>query len=542
MPSLVNYVRPELAAMLNIYWIIKDCIDGEPAIKGWLPVTGTNISQNAAAFNGGGDGLMINQAVLAKAKRYLPMPNAADQSNANQIRYNQYLTRAVWYPVTSRTLAGMVGQIFLIKPVTKLPKQLEQMLNDLDGEGLTFEQSSKKACNYVAAQGRAGLFVDYPTTDGKVTQEQIISGQIKPMIKLIAPWNIVSWRKTVINGKEVLTQVVIREETDDYADNEDFAVYTSEQYRVLRLDDKTQNYTVQVYDGEELASGKKSTNRFTPGDVIIPTDSKGNPFKYIPFTFIGSENNESNVNKPPMIDMAMLNIAHYRNSADYEESSHMVGQPTPWASGLSEDWVKNVLKDTISIGSRAGIPLPPNAAIGLLQASPNSMPIEAMKLKEDQMLAIGAKLVMQKRVQRTATEAVFDVTAESSVLTNVANNVSAAYVFAFKAACLFVGSDPSEVSVALNTQFELNALTPDDLSKVVANWQQGAVSFTEMRETLRKAGQTTQTDDEAKKAIQQDRKDGLIPPAGMAGKGGAGGANPNTDPAGHATEPPTRGA
>lgn len=541
MPVTVSYIRTELASMLNIYWIIKDCLGGEPAIKGWLTAPGTNVSQNAAAFNGGGDGLILNNAMLSKAQRYLPMPNATDQSEQNRVRYKQYIIRAVWYPVTERTLNGMVGQIFLIAPVVKLPDALQGMLNDVDGEGLTFEQSSKRAVRYTMGYGRAGLFVDYPETDGAVTQEQLLTGEIMPMINLIAPWNIVSWRTNKINGKEVLTQVVIREECDDYT-TDDFGVWETERYRVLRLDDETQIYSVQLYEGEKLASGRSSKSNYAPGDVITPTDSAGKPFQYIPFTFIGSENNDSDVDKPPIYDMASLNIAHYRNSADYEESCHMVGQPTPWASGLDEAWVKNVLNGVISLGSRAGLPLPVNAQVGLLQANPNQMPLEAMKLKEDQMLAVGAKLVMQKRAQRTATEAVFDQTAEGSVLTNVAHNVSAAYVFAFKAACAFMGVDASEVAVALNTQFELNHLTPDDLSKIVAMWQLGGITWTEMREAQRKAGMATATDDDAKASILADRKAGLIPDPAMPPAGPGGAPNPRTDPAGHARNPAAAGA
>jgi hypothetical protein len=526
----VNSVRKELHSMLTLYWIIRDCLEGEPAIKGWLNNTsGTNISMNAAAFNGGGSG--IANTNLPKAKFYLPQPNPADQSEANNQRYKQYLARAVFYNVTARTLEGMIGQIFLIPPVIKLPKGLEMMLKDMDGDGLSFEQSSKRAVRYDTAYGRGGLFVDYPKTDGLVTQAQIDSGEVKPIIKLIAPWNIINWRTSCINGKCVLTQLVIREEIDSY-DEDGFGVSIQECYKVLQLDDVTQIYTIQSYDGVPLTKGI-SSNRFAPGEIITPTDSKGNSFKYIPFTFFGSENNDSAVDRPPMYDLATLNIGHYRNSADYEECSFMMGQPTVWASGIDQTWYKEVLKEVIPVGSRAGIPLPEGASIGLLQANPNTMPLEAMKLKEDQMLALGAKLVTQKRTQRTATETKFDASSETSVLTNVANNVSAAYIFAFKAACAFTGDNQDEVDVKLNTQFELNDLTPDDLSKIVATWIQGAIGFSEMRETMRKSGIATLDDAAAKTEIEQNRKDGLIPPAAVP-KGVGGAPNPNTDPAGHA--------
>ena len=542
----VSFMRSELSSMLLVYSIIRDCIEGEPAIKGWL-LSGTNITQNPAGFNGGGANPVLSDTILLRARRYLPMPNETDQSQKNKDRYRQYLQRAVWYNVTARTLEGMVGQIFLIPPVIEVPSELKPMLTDSDGDGLSFVQGAKKSVSDTMAYGRCGLYVDYPKTSGEVNKAQISSGAIKPMIQVIQPWNIYNWRTKKINGKTVLTMVVIREVSDNY-DEDGYSVDQSEGYRVLKLDPSTGNYTIEVYEPADARDGavnsitdpmvaaalpSKANVAYNQSDTIVPTDGAGKPFTYIPFTFVGSKNNDPAVDKPPLYDLASLNLAHYRNSADFEESCHMVGQPTPWATGLDESWVHNVLHDSIPLGSRAGIPLPTGAQIGLMQANANQMPLEAMKAKEDEMFALGAKLVVQKRVQRTATEAAVDASSETSVLTNVANNVSTAYEFAFKCAAQFVNADASKIKVALNTQFELNTLTPDEQSKVVASWVQGAISFGEMRETLRKAGTATLPDDQARAAIEKDRKDGLIPPAGGA-KLATNAPNPNNNPSGHA--------
>ena len=48
----------------------------------------------------------------------------------------------------------------------------------------------------------------------------------------------------------------------------------------------------------------------------------------IPFTFIGATNNDHTIDDAPLLPLAELNIGHFRNSADNEESSFVVGQPT----------------------------------------------------------------------------------------------------------------------------------------------------------------------------------------------------------------------
>jgi hypothetical protein len=63
---------------------------------------------------------------------------------------------------------------------------------------------------------------------------------------------------------------------------------------------------------------------------VQPKRGDGEAWNYIPFTFVGSVNNDETPDLPPLYDLAVLNVAHYRNSADYEESCYMVGQPTPY--------------------------------------------------------------------------------------------------------------------------------------------------------------------------------------------------------------------
>jgi hypothetical protein len=520
----VSFTREEISSLLLQYYMIRDCIIGEAAIKGMM---GTVSAADPASFNGGGTPFTLNYN-LAQAKRYLPQPNPDDQSLANIARFNSYIQRAVYYNVTSRTLEGMVGQVFLIAPVVEVPEQLKKVIKNIDGQGLDLTQLAKRGVRAVASYGRAGLFVDYPERSTPASAAEIASGEVQPIVRFLEPWNVINWRSKKIGVKTVLSMVVIREVEDDDED-EGFQITRVERYRVLKLDEDTGNYTVTMFE-----------NNGTSGDDIIPLDSKGAPFKEIPFMFVGAENNDFAVDKPPLFDLAVMNIAHYRNSADYEESSYQVGQPTPVATGLTEDWVKNVLKGKILLGSRAAVLLPVGADAKLLQAAPNTIPSEAMKHKEDQMVAIGAKLVMQKRVQKTATEAIVDSSSEGSVLSNVSVNVSQGLTWALQFACRFLGAEPTKVSVKLNTDFELNRMTFDDASKLVAMWQKGGLAFVEMRSGLRKAGMATLPDDEAKTTIAAEQAVLLAqgPVANDMSTGPA--ANPNNDPAGHAKNPASR--
>jgi len=472
----VNYIRKELQAVARIYTLIRDCIAGQFAIK-------------------------------AKGTTYLPKPNADDLSEENRVRYDSYLERAVFYNVTARTLRGLVGQIFLRDPVIEVPVLLQSVVDDANGEGISLSQIAKRTVQQVLSYGRAGLFVDYPATLGGASRLELEQGYIRPTIEGYAPWDIINWRTMSRGTKEILSLVVLREEyvLKDDSFEETLAV----RYRVLRLGQSVGNpffaeyndfYTVELWASLE--------GKFGIAESYQPTDANGNLFNELPFTFVGAENNDSEIDNAPLCDIANLNVAHYRNSADYEESCFIVGQPTLIAVGITEEWNKNVLGGRLSFGSRGGIALPQGADAKLIQAESNTMVFEAMELKERQMVALGAKLVEQEKVQRTATEANLETASENSTLASSAKNVSAAYEWALGKCAEFTGAT-GPIKFELNTDFDLSAMSATDRAEVVKSWQAGALTFGEMRSVMKKAGIATEEDDAAKETIAQDTADAM---------------------------------
>ena len=163
-----------------------------------------------------------------------------------------------------------------------------------------------------------------------------------------------------------LCLVVLRETVD--VEDDGFETKTAVAYRVLRLKDGV--YWVERYR-EDTNNGKTELVVHEP--PVTPTKADGSTFDFIPFTFFGPENNDADMDASPMYSMATLNLAHYRNSADYEDACFIAGQPTPVFAGLTEEWVKNVMQGKAFLGSRGGIMLPKDGTAQLLQAQPNTM-------------------------------------------------------------------------------------------------------------------------------------------------------------------------
>lgn len=479
MPN-VAFTRPEYAALLPQYNLIRDAISGETTVK-------------------------------KRRTEYLPMPSPNDKSKENMARYDAYVKRAVFYNVTRNTLAGMIGQVFMSDPIIKLPAALAPVQANASGSGVSLIQESKKALAYGVAYSRAGLLVDYPQLDTPATAADIQSGKVRATITTYSPMEIINWRVIDRGAEEVLSLVVLAELYE--FEDDGFEMKNAQQYRVLKLEQGTGEYVIELWqeptptqaDGIKL----KANGNFTSVKTIRPKGVDGQPLKDIPFTFIGSENNDPWPDNPNMYDLASINMAHYRNSADYEESCFVVGQPTPVVTGLDKAWYEEVLGKTIGFGSRGGIPLPVGASADLLQAESNTMIKEAMDTKERQMVALGAKIVEQKQVQRTAFEAKLESTAEGSTLSSTAKNVSSAFEWALAWAARFIGAPETGIEYQLNTDFDISRMTVEERKECVTEWSQGAITFEEMRATLRKAGVATVPDDVAKEQIASEQAEAM---------------------------------
>lgn len=457
-----NFTRAELAKMLPSYIKIADCLAGERTIK-------------------------------EKGSIYLPVPNASDKSADNVARYTNYLARAVFYNVARRTLTALVGNVFSREPTITLPPSMELIQFNANGSGIDITQTAKALLEMAVAYGRCGIYVDYPIVLGTpmASKADADRANLRPTINIYKPEDIINWRTKQRGAEHVLKLVVLKEQKR--VEEDQFREDVQQQWRVLKLNDDN-IFQVEIW----------SENQSEPVDVMTPLDSTGNPLDSIPFKFIGSTDNDPGMDQPPMQDICDLNIAHFHNSADYEDNVFSVGQLTPWISGLTQEWVKQNLNGVVRLGATSVIPLPTGAEIGILQAKENSMVLEAMKHKEEQMIALGAKLVEPTSTKRTATEASIDEAAEGSVLTSCANNVSTAMRQALEIAAAYMGADPSVVQFELSTDFTLMHMSAEDRKQLMAEYVGGGISFTEYRHSMRRSGIAFQDDAEAKKEIDAD--------------------------------------
>lgn len=218
--------------------------------------------------------------------------------------------------LTKRTLSGMVGSVMRKDPEQIIPSQMDYLLTNADGSGVGLWQHAQDTLMELDSIGRGGLLVDAPNVAVATMAEQN-AGLLNPVIAFYTAENIINWRLERHGSVNRVVMVVLREEYEYGTD--EFSPNYGEQYRVLDIVEG--KYRQRLYQFSQKGELINNVQEIFPqlGSVEPGT---------IPFTFIGASNNDSTIDDAPLLPLAELNIGHFRNSADNEESSFAVGQPT----------------------------------------------------------------------------------------------------------------------------------------------------------------------------------------------------------------------
>ena len=463
--------------------LVRDCVEGSDAIKN-------------SKSKGSGEKQTVGSAHSLTGSRYLPVPNPSDDSQDNIDRFTQYKVRANFVNFTGHTKDGFTGMIGRKKSIVELDASIEHLVENADGAGQSLQQLIQIAISDTLETGRYGLLADFPVSDSGKTIAQ--SQGLQSTIKRYPAESIVNWRTSIINSVEVLTMVVLAEDVEKL--NEDgFGVENVIHHRVLLLDNGV--YKQRMYDEDDKLISTNNKEGEMQSEMVIRNHG-GSTWDFIPFQFIGAIENNPSPDKATLYDLAEINIAHYRNSADFEESSFLVGQPTPVISGLTQGWVDDVLKNGVKFGSRSAVLLPTEASAQLLQAEANIMPERGMEAKESQMVRIGAKIITDSGGVETAEAAKIRFAGQNSKLGMLVTNVEKGIANAINWSMEFMGGS-GENEIEVNRDFYEATLDPQLL---VANMQlldRGIIAKSDMRSNLRKKGliEAERTDEEIDKEV-----------------------------------------
>lgn len=399
---------------------VRDCLDGEDAVKD-------------------------------QGTKYLPCPQAQVPA-----QYAAYKTRASFYAVAERTLRGMTGMIFRNDPVIKLPTKMEPWLTSATNDGMSLLMFVEEVTREVMSMGRYGVLLDLPAQSSP-------TGTVPHLVPYTAE-NITDWEESVIDGKKVVTKVVLR---DSISSSVDVSSSSLLELRLVKGVYKTQRF---------VASAAEGAKTFAAEETITPLIN-GKTLDYIPFVFLNPYDLRPEISKPPFVDLCNMNLAHYRNSADYEHALFQTAQPTPWIAGGLDEKTK-----PSTIGGGTIWYLPENAKAGMLEFTGKGLDAQrvAMQDKEDRMASLGARMIKDSsRVQEKAETARLRARGETSLVMDTLQTVETGVTLLMQWAADWLLSS-EEVSLALNKDFVDARIDANMMVAIVKTWQSGAIS----RETM----------------------------------------------------------
>lgn len=433
----------------------------------------------------------VRNVLAANCKTYLRDVGASEPDpKIAKKRQDEYADGAIFYNFTKRTLSGMVGAVMRKDPEIDLPTQLEYLLENCDGSGIGLVQHAHDTLTELDSLGRGGLLVDAPQSKAATRAEQN-AGRLNPRILFYTAENIINWHYRKVGSTKVLDMVILREQYEYQVDGQEFWWECGELYRVLEIVDGRYRQRVFTFghDGEQLGY-----------EEVIDIGERID----IPFTFIGSDNNDGTVDAPPLEALSDVNIGHYRNSADVEDSSFICSQPTLMlypGENMNPQAFAELNPNGIRIGSRTGHNLGAGGAAELIQATESNLARSLMADKENQAVMIGAQLITPT-IQVTAEAARLQRGADTSIMATIAKNVSMAYEQAIAWCAEFINAT-GEIVFELNTEFFLAQMTAQDRAQWIADINAGLMPMRAYYAALRAAGTTNWTDEQIEKELER---------------------------------------
>jgi hypothetical protein len=361
---------------------------------------------------------------------------------------------------------------------------------------------ARSVTDEVLSEGRYGLLVDMPTSNE--------NNKEKPYIAAYTALNILNWRSDRVDGKDKLTFLVLREYVEQ-PDTDDSVFKTEEvtQIRVFRLLDEEEEesvngrLSVKVYKENTNYKGKRDT-RWTLDSEYEPK-KMGVRLTSIPFVFINALDSSPTPSAPPLLDLAFLNVSHWRLTVDHHHGLHFTALPTAWAAGFPVG-----KEGKLRIGSEtAWVSKDPKASCGFLEFTGAGLGAIKTEIRdtESQMASMGGRLLREpKKGVEAAETAHINQTADSVSLTTISDSISSGLTDILKIVAFWMNYNESKVNVQMNTDFIDTKLSPQEITALLQSYQSNAISLDTFLYNL-KQGEVLppkRTEDEEKEMIEAE--------------------------------------
>jgi hypothetical protein len=380
--------------------------------------------------------------IRRKHRRYLPQePRELDES------YDNRLARSVvppYYQRLERMLAGMLTR----KPVKlqDVSDAIREQLFDVDMQGNDLNVWTYETARKLVRYGHIGCLVDAPSNGGR------------PYWCTYTPRQILGYRTEQQDGQQRLTQLRLQE-------------------TVLEADPDSKYGEKQVDQVRVLTPGQYQIHqRQDNGDYKV-VDEGTTSLDQIPFSIAYSNRVGYMESRPPLEDIAELNLKSYQVQSDLDNQLHISAVPMLALFGFPSS------AEEVSAGPGEALAFPADGRAEYIEPQGRSFDFQFKRLDQiaAQINELGLSAVLgQKLSAETAASKMIDRSQGDSTMMVIAQNVQDMIDNSLKFHAQFMGQQEAAGSCTVNRDFIGARLEPADVNALLQLYTAGTIT----KETL----------------------------------------------------------
>lgn len=408
--------------------------------------------------------------IRKKHRRYLPQePRELDES------YDNRLFRSVcppYYQRLERMLAGMLTR----KPVRldDVTDTIREQLFDVDMQGNDLNSWTYEAARKMIRYGHIGILVDAPANGGR------------PYWNCYTPREILGFRVEAIEGQSRLTQLRLQESIVIPSEDSEYGEEQVEQIRVLRPGE----YEIH--------------RRGKDGDFQI-VEEGSTTIQEIPFAVAYSNRYNILESRPPLEDIAELNLKAYQVQSDLDNQLHISAVPMLAFFGFPSS------AEEVSAGPGEALAFPAEGRAEYIEPAGNSFDYQFRRLESiaSQINELGLSAVLgQKLSAETAESKRIDRSQGDSAMMVIAQNMQDAIDNCLQFHAQFLGESQAG-SCLINRDFLGIRLEPQEIQSLLQLYTAGTITQETLLQQLAD-GEVLGDDFDIEEEIEATQNGGLI--------------------------------
>ena len=377
-----------------------------------------------------------------KHRRYLPQePRELDES------YDNRLARSVvppYYQRLERMLAGMLTR----KPVKlqDVSDAIREQLFDVDMQGNDLNVWTYETARKLVRYGHIGCLVDAPSNGGR------------PYWCTYTPRQILGYRTEQQDGAQRLTQLRLQE-------------------TVLEADPDSKYGEKQIDQVRVLTPGQYQIHQRQNNGEYKITDEGATSLTEIPFSVAYSNRISYMESRPPLEDIAELNLKSYQVQSDLDNQLHISAVPMLAFFGFPTS------AEEVSAGPGEALAFPADGRAEYVEPQGRSFDFQFKRLDQiaAQINELGLSAVLgQKLSAETAASKMIDRSQGDSTMMVIAQNVQDMIDNSLKFHAQFMGQQEAAGSCTVNRDFIGARLEPADVNALLQLYTAGTIT----KETL----------------------------------------------------------